>query len=119
MRETRQRSAIKRVLEESNRPLSPREIQRLAGCAVPNLGIATVYRNLKTLVGLGELVTVPIPRQPDRYGLPGRSGPILFHCLETDAVYYLDAKELGLRQPALPRGYEAEDWLVVFYGRRR
>lgn len=119
MRETRQRVAIKRALEQNGRPLSPKEIQNLASAAVPHLGIATVYRNLKTLVEQGELVTVPLPGQPDRYGLPGQATRALFHCRKTDAVYYLDTEAIGLRPPTLPEGFEADDWLVVIDGRRR
>ena len=46
-RNTEQRRAIRRVMEESGRPLSPREILDLARSLVPGLGIATVYRAVK------------------------------------------------------------------------
>ena len=49
-RSTRQRRAIRRVLLETRRPLSPREILELARKQVPSLGLATVYRILRALV---------------------------------------------------------------------
>ena len=49
-RETRQRRAIRHVIEEAGRPLSPHEV--LKGAQVyPRLGIATVYRTLKGQTG--------------------------------------------------------------------
>jgi Fe2+ or Zn2+ uptake regulation protein len=48
-RTTRQKEAIKAVLEEQAGPLLPDDIHRLAVKSVPSLGIATVYRSLKNL----------------------------------------------------------------------
>jgi Fe2+ or Zn2+ uptake regulation protein len=45
IRETRQRYAIKRSINELGRPLAPKEILDHASRYVPNLGIATVYRH--------------------------------------------------------------------------
>ena len=41
-----------------------------ASLEVPNLGIATVYRNIKTMVDQQELVPIELPGQPARYTLP-------------------------------------------------
>lgn len=63
-RSTRQRRAIRRVLLETRRPLSPREILELARKQVPSLGLATVYRNLRALVEEGAVVPVALPGSP-------------------------------------------------------
>ena len=59
-RRTQQRGAIRRVLRHADRPLSPQEIHAAARGAVPGLGMATVYRNVKSLVGAGWLKTVDL-----------------------------------------------------------
>ena len=51
-RSTRQRTAIRDALEAAQRPLLPQEVLDAAQAQVPSLGIATVYRNLKQLVGV-------------------------------------------------------------------
>ena len=53
-RATRQRDAIKSVIQAAKRPLSPREVLEGARAAVRALGMATVYRNLKLLVAEGS-----------------------------------------------------------------
>lgn len=50
LRETKQRNAIKRVFTMEDRPLRPKGVIALASREVPNIGIATIYRNIKALV---------------------------------------------------------------------
>jgi Fur family ferric uptake transcriptional regulator len=69
-RQTRQRAAILQALQESGRSLSPVEIQGLAQRGVPGLSLSTVYRQIKGLQQAGEIATVELPGQPDRYELP-------------------------------------------------
>ena len=52
-RSTRQRSAIRQVIDEARRPLSPPEVLELAQQQVAAMGMATVYRNLKLLLDEG------------------------------------------------------------------
>ncbi|MFM7507657.1 MAG: transcriptional repressor, partial [Rubrivivax sp.] len=49
-RNTRQRTAIRDALQRARRPLLPQEVLLAAQAQAPRLGLATVYRNLKTLV---------------------------------------------------------------------
>ncbi|MFA5257943.1 MAG: transcriptional repressor, partial [Opitutales bacterium] len=77
-RETKQRNAIKRAIERAGRPVGPKEILELACGEVPNLGIATVYRNIKTMVEKGELDPVDLPGQAPRYQPPQDKKPHLF-----------------------------------------
>lgn len=57
-RETKQREAIKAALEKVDRPLNVNEILKAAHNTVPNLGIATVYRNVKTMVERGDIASI-------------------------------------------------------------
>src|SRR5688572_19131816 len=68
-RNTTQRNAIRHALQETGRPLSPQEILETAQADVPGLGIATVYRTIKSLVAEGWLVPVELPGEPARYEL--------------------------------------------------
>jgi Fur family ferric uptake transcriptional regulator len=67
IRNTKQRDAIRRVIEESERPISAAEVLSLAARHVPALGIATVYRTLSAFLAEGLVVSVPIPGEQPRY----------------------------------------------------
>jgi len=60
-RNTRQKSAILHAIEHARRPLSPQEILAEASQAVSQIGMATIYRNLKSLVDDGALKVVTLP----------------------------------------------------------
>ncbi len=66
-RSTRQRTAIREVLARSDRPLLADEVLAYAQNSVPGLGIATVYRNLKTLVNEEALQVVNLPGDKPRF----------------------------------------------------
>lgn len=91
IRETRQRKAIQKAFASKNRALSPKEIVAIASESVPNLGIATVYRNIKSMVEDGELEVVEIPGQAARYCLPEGRTTVVFVCGKSDRVFFLDA----------------------------
>jgi len=66
-RSTRQREAIRIVLQEAKRPLLATEVLDEAKNAVPSLGIATVYRTLKTMVTEEGLQIVALPGENPRF----------------------------------------------------
>ena len=47
-RKTKQRDCIFQALEEAGRPLSPQEILELSKIKISGIGIATVYRTIKS-----------------------------------------------------------------------
>ncbi len=106
LRETKQRNAIWFVLDSTQRPLSPLEILKLASDEVPRLGIATVYRNIRSMVESGELSTVELPGQPARFTLPAYRQDHVFLDTESDEVYTFEAPAAELRK-LLPRGFKA------------
>ena len=61
IRNTKQRDAIRRAIQEAGRPLSAAKVLSLAGLHVPGLGVATVYRTLNAFLEEGSVVAVPIP----------------------------------------------------------
>lgn len=85
-RATRQRNAIKTAFLKArldDRILAPHEAHGIAlACGdAPNLGIATVYRNLKALVDCGELRAIKIPGEADRYQSTNEPAPTTLYMM--------------------------------------
>jgi Fur family ferric uptake transcriptional regulator len=115
-RDTRQRRAIREVLEAAGRPLSPQELLRGARRRAPTLGLATVYRTVRGLVAEGSLTPVSLPGEPARYERAGKGHHHHFRCRACDRVFEVE----GCRQARVaqaPRGFVIEDHEVVWYGR--
>ncbi|MGF1482922.1 MAG: Fur family transcriptional regulator [Opitutales bacterium] len=116
-RDTRQRKAIKFAFAHGNRPLSPKEVLELASAQVPNLGIATVYRNIKGMVEQGELEVVELPGQAPRYCLPnGNKQAPLIVCERTDRVFQLKDQDVSVQLPDLPEGFKLKRAEIFLYG---
>mgnify|MGYP001627224607 CR=1 FL=1 len=115
-RSTRQRQAIREVMRELNRPLSPSEVLEAARRKVPGLGIATVYRTLKGLVEEGSAVPVELPGEAPRYELSGKTHHHHFHCTLCGKVFELEGCP-GDFSFMLPKGFKTEKHEIVLYGR--
>jgi Fur family ferric uptake transcriptional regulator len=116
LRETGQRRAIRRVVEQANGPLSVQDVLDAAQAEVPGLGIATVYRNLKTMVEEGFLAPIEIPGEPARYEPADKHHHHHFRCRTCDRVF--DISGCSSRIDAeVPRGFEVDEHVLVLYGR--
>ena len=89
-RSTIQRSAIHDALKRAGRPLLALEVLELACETVPRIGIATIYRNLKTMVDEGLLRQVVLPGENPRFELSGHGHHHHFQC-KTVAAKTVDA----------------------------
>ncbi|MGE5234347.1 MAG: Fur family transcriptional regulator [Acidobacteriota bacterium] len=116
VRRTRQRRAIRLVLERAGRPLTAAEVRRAAGRRHRGLGIATVYRTLNALVAEGFLVTVRLPGEGWRFELAGKGHHHHFQCRGCGQAFELDGCPRGLGALA-PSGFQVESHEVVLYGR--
>ena len=114
-RDTRQRRAIREALISEDRPLSPAELLEAAKERVPEIGQATVYRNIRTLGAEGLLDTVDLPGRPSRYELSGKEHHHHFVCRGCDSVYDV-ADCPGDLRPLTPSGFRLEGHEVVLYG---
>lgn len=114
-RETKQRNAIRKAFEETGRPLSPREVLDIASSDVPNLGIATVYRNIKAMVETGDLMQVELPGQPPRYDLPKAERQPLMLCEKTNRVFFADNNKISLNIPKID-GFDVKGYQIILYG---
>ena len=115
-RNTNQKAAIRRVFDEDDRPLSPQEVLDGAREFVPGIGIATVYRSLKTFQDEGVLQAVAIPEGPPRYELAGKAHHHHFQCRQCDKVYEILACS-GDMNSLTPPGFTLEDHEIVLYGK--
>jgi Fur family ferric uptake transcriptional regulator len=113
-RQTRQQAAIREAFLASDRPLSPQEVLEDAGSRAAGIGLATVYRQIKSLVVEGWLVTVELPGQPARYELSGKRHHHHFHCRACGRMFDIPGCPGRLAAPA---GFTIEDHEITLYGR--
>lgn len=114
-RSTRQRSAIRQVIAQADRPLLPTEILAEAQRAVPALGIATVYRNLKLMVDDGELCVVTLPGVTPRFELAESDEHVHLLCRRCSRVFDIYGCP-GDFASILPEGFRVDDYELTLYG---
>lgn len=112
---TSQRRAIMRVFRENDRPLRVEEILDEGRKAMPTLSPATVYRNLKTLVGEEWLVKVHHPELGTLYERQGKGHHHFFHCRVCNRIQDLPGCVLAEDCPRAP-GFLVEGHEVYLYG---
>jgi Fur family ferric uptake transcriptional regulator len=115
-RNTQQRAAILNALEEIGRPLTAEEIHAEARKRARGLGIATVYRNLRTMLDEERLETVDLPGEPSRYEVAGKDHHHHFVCNRCDRVFEIENCSSNV-QEMTPRGFKLERHEVILYGR--
>ena len=114
-RDTRQRRAIRAAVMSTDRPLDPNEVLQLAAGEHNGLGIATVYRNIKTLLEEGWLTPVELPGEVTHYELAGKDHHHHFHCKSCGKVFELNAC-LPNVQLLAPEGFSVTGHELLLYG---
>jgi Fur family ferric uptake transcriptional regulator len=114
-RNTAQRQAIQRVMQEVNRPLGPDEIYESAKAYCPGLGIATVYRAVKELVEERQLSIVNLPGESARYEPAGKGHHHFFFCRGCKRTFDIKGCPGNLRG-LIPSGFKLEEHEIVLYG---
>jgi Fur family ferric uptake transcriptional regulator len=115
-RNTVQRRAIHKVLEQSGRPMGPPEIYEAAKSHAPGLGIATVYRTIKRLIEDGFLAQVELPGEAPRYEVSGKGHHHHFRCNGCSKVFDLQGCPGQFKQ-ILPKGFHLDSHEVYLFGR--
>jgi Fur family ferric uptake transcriptional regulator len=115
-RQTRQRDAILKVIDESHGPLTVPEIHRKARKGLKQLGIATVYRTVKLLVEAKHIHTVILPDGETRFeSTEGHHDH--FRCRLCGQVFDLHHCPMDLPVGTiLPEGFRIEDHELTLYG---
>lgn len=117
-RQTKQREAILKTIQQATGPLSVAEVHERAQREVSALGIATVYRALGALREEGEISAVTLPGEEPRYEPADRGHHHHFRCLSCEQTFDLEMCPVGIPQgTTLPGGYRVEDHSLTFYGR--
>ncbi|WAC71721.1 transcriptional repressor [Roseateles sp. SL47] len=115
-RSTRQRTAIRNVIEAAGRPLSPQEVLAAAQADVPALSLATVYRNLKQLMEAGEIQSVDLPGESPRYEGAHHHHHHHFQCTGCQRVFDVHNCP-GDMAGLAPKGFSVERHELTLYGR--
>ena len=114
---TKQGTAILEVIRVAGRPLLSKEILILSGTKVPGIGIATVYRNIKSLLDQGEIQEVQLPGENPRYEISEAEHEHHHHfqCYECDRVFDVHACPGDFSHLA-PKGFKVRDHELTLYG---
>ena len=113
---SRQRAAIRAVIDQAQRPLSPQEVLDAGQAAVSGLGLATVYRNLKLLLEAGEIKAVVLPGDSPRYESANHGHHHHFQCNTCQRVFEVPECPGNLASLA-PAGFTVEHHELTLYGR--
>lgn len=114
-RNTRQKSAIREAFLRADRPLSPEEVLSAAQSEVEGLSIATVYRNISSLLEGDWLTSVSMPGETTRYEVAGKAHHHHFRCNGCGKVFELQGCDLSLK-PKLPRGFHVTGHEFFLFG---
>lgn len=114
-RATPQKRVIRKVIEDTQRPLTVDEILMLARKKLNTLGLATIYRAVNAGVEEGWLRAVQLPGSGLHYEPVGRGHHHFFHCRNCSRVFNVDGC-LGPWDKLTPKGFKLEDHEVVLYG---
>lgn len=114
-RRTRQRDVLEQVVRRAARPLSVEEIHLGGREELPKLGIATVYRFVKSEVEAGTLAAVELPGADTRYEVAGLHHHHHFRCDDCGKVFDLPGCTSMIDGKA-PENFEVRGHEVVLFG---
>lgn len=115
-RKTKQGEVISKVIELSERPLTPLEIHQLASKENSSIGIATTYRHLKMLGEKNQVVGVDYPGQPPRYEWADGKDKVHFACRSCNKLYALEDTTDDTPPAKAPEGFKVQGFEVMLYG---
>lgn len=115
-RETKQKQALRDAFVQADRPVSPEEVLNIAREFVSGVSIATVYRNIHSLVREGKLVEVKLPGMSMRYELAGKAHHHHFQCNRCEKIYELPGCNFAPPEISLPTGFHVSSHEVFLYG---
>ncbi len=112
---TQQKTLLRRVIGQSERPLTAMEILAEAQKELPSLGMATVYRALKQFQQKGEVRAVEIPGATPHYEPADRHHHHFFLCQQCQKLFNLLGCVQGINSLA-PRRFKVRRHEIVLYG---
>ncbi len=119
LRVTRQRAAIRTILEEQSRFLSAQELHAFLDSRRARVGLATVYRTLQTLETSGEVDVVRSADGESLYRLCGvdeHHHHIVCRTCGATAEVHSKALETWVRDSARDHGFSAVTHTAEIFG---
>ncbi len=114
-RKTRQRAAIRQVIEEAGRPLRAEAVLEAARKLIPGLGQATVYRALNSMQQEHMVVPVEIPGHSLHYEKSGLKHHHHFVCTGCRRIFELPGCSYA-GDKGIPPGFSVDGHEVILYG---
>lgn len=115
-RNTKQKQAVRAVLESAERPLTAEEAHARAARHIPGIGMATVYRTIRTFVNSGLVHAVEVPGETPCYEITGKGHHHHFLCRACERVFEAGGCADGDDLLAAPPGFRVEGHEVVLRG---
>ncbi|HOB63133.1 MAG TPA: transcriptional repressor [Candidatus Competibacteraceae bacterium] len=112
---TRQRAVILDILRQAGQPLTAQDIHERAMQNHAGIGLATVYRTLKTFISQGDIAQVEIPGASPCYEPTDRGHHHHFVCQHCRQVFDLQGCVHDLHDLA-PQDFQVERHEIVLYG---
>jgi len=116
-RKTKQRDALREVLERSERPLSIGELLEAATKRIDGLGVATVYRTVNALLEDDVVAAVAVPGEPARYELANKGHHHHFQCEKCMRVFDIAGCIDNIRK-LIPPKFRVRTHELTVYGLR-
>ncbi len=113
---TRQREIILGIFRQSEQPLTAQALHERASLASAGIGLATVYRALKTFIEQGLIAQVEIPGASPCYELTDRGHHHHFICQQCRQVFDLPGCVRDI-ETLVPQDFQVERHEIVLYGR--
>jgi Fur family ferric uptake transcriptional regulator len=114
-RRTKQKDALRVVIDGAERPLSVEELLAAASKQVEGLGVATVYRTVNAFLGDGVIEAVEIPGEPVRYERSNKGHHHHFHCEKCLRVFDIAGCMENLKTLVPPK-FRVKEHDVTLYG---
>ncbi|MGD9683270.1 MAG: Fur family transcriptional regulator [Candidatus Obscuribacterales bacterium] len=115
IKNTKQRRAILKVFESNEGPLSIEDVHVKANQHCKGIGIATIYRNLKSLIDEGTFLAVDMPGGAIFYERAGNDHHHHFSCLRCKKVFDVDICSISLEE-LVPSGFELREHEILLSG---
>jgi Fur family ferric uptake transcriptional regulator len=114
-RKTQQQALIRGLFQHAERPLSAQELLDIAATIQPGIGMATIYRGIKSLMEDNFLTQVEIPGTTPRYELTAVRHHHHFLCKKCDKVYTVGGCP-GHLDKLIPPGFVMDSHKIVLEG---
>ncbi|MBN8549442.1 MAG: transcriptional repressor [Deltaproteobacteria bacterium] len=114
-RDTIQQRVVREAFEKAKRPLRPEEVLVRAQKRRPQIGMATVYRTIKTLLAANELCAVQLPGEATYYEISRDEHHHHFHCRTCKQVFEVESCPAAMSDFDLP-GFTVERHEVTLFG---